>query len=219
MPISGILMARPKSKPPVAIDPSTWPASKVEMWDIEKIREYPTNPNRHSKEQIGLLARSMLDDGVTTPILVDEKGEIIYGHGRKRAALKNGFAQYPVVIARGWTEERKRSVRIKDNQLSKLSSFDDTLLAEELGSIRAEDLPLLGFTEGELQDLMAEDETIEGEAINTSVVRPGSRGVALKFDMMPADRDTVIAWLSDKRDKYGVRTTAEALIAMARAKE
>ena len=78
----------------------------------------------------------------------------------------------------------------------------------------------MGFSDGELQELMAEDEPLEGDTQqSSSVVRPGSRGVALKFDMMPADRDTVIAWLSDKRDKYNVRTTAEALIAMARAKE
>ena len=213
-------MARPKQKPAVAIDPATWPASKVEMWDIDKIKNYANNPNRHTKEQIDLIAKSMADDGVTNPILVDEKGEIIFGHGRRRAAVKNGYTQYPVIVARGWTEERKRAVRIKDNQLSKLSSWDETLLAEELASIRHEDLPLLGFSDGELQELMAEDEPLEGDTQqSSSVVRPGSRGVALKFDMMPADRDTVIAWLSDKRDKYNVRTTAEALIAMARAKE
>lgn len=64
----------------------TWPASKVALWPIEKIRPYEKNPRQHSQAQIDLIASSMKDDGVTAPILVDEAGVIIYGHGRRLAA-------------------------------------------------------------------------------------------------------------------------------------
>lgn len=84
-----------------------WPAAKVEMWDLARIREYEANPRTHPEAQLELLARSMREDGVTMPILVDETGVIIAGHGRIRAAAMNGFAQYPVVVARGWSEEQK----------------------------------------------------------------------------------------------------------------
>jgi ParB-like chromosome segregation protein Spo0J len=96
----------------------SWPASKVEIWPIEKISPYKNNPRSHSEDQVDLIAKSMEDDGVTAPILVDEKGEIIYGHGRRLAAMKNGYAKYPVIVARGWSEDKKRAARVKDNSIA-----------------------------------------------------------------------------------------------------
>ena len=63
--------------------PENWPASRVELWPIDRIREYPKNPRTHSDAQIALIAHSMKEDGVTAPILVDEEGIIIAGHGRR----------------------------------------------------------------------------------------------------------------------------------------
>src|SRR6266576_4237804 len=109
-----------------------WPARKVEMWPLAKLKTYDRNPRTHSNDQVILLAQSMKEDGVTTPILIDEKGVIIAGHGRLLAARRNGFDRYPVVIARGWSEEKKRAVRIKDNQISLLAGWDNELIKMEV---------------------------------------------------------------------------------------
>ena len=114
---------------------------------------YEKNPRTHPQGQIDLLAASMRDDGVTTPILIDEDGVIIYGHGRRLAALQNGFQQYPVAIARGWSEEKKRVVRLKDNSIGLLSGWDATLVTSELQELKLSgyDIELLGFPETQLR--------------------------------------------------------------------
>lgn len=130
-----------------------WPANKVAMWPLDKIIPYETNPRKHPEAQIDLIAASMLTDGVIAPILVDEEGGvIIYGHGRRLAALKNSFKRYPVIVAVGWSEEQKKKVRISDNSLGALSTWDDALLSGELDVLSSAgvELPLLGFTNEQL---------------------------------------------------------------------
>src|SRR5215831_3454141 len=95
-----------------------WPADRVERWSLMRIHEHPQNPRLHSDEQIEQIAASMRRFGVTAPVLVDEDGWLIYGHGRYRAAQKLGYAELPVAVARGWSEEEKRAYRIVDNQLA-----------------------------------------------------------------------------------------------------
>ena len=130
----------------------SWPASKVELWSIDRIKPYDKNPRTHSDSQVDLIAASMRTDGVTQPILVDDAGVIIAGHGRRLGAIKNGYQQYPVVIARGWSEEQKRAVRVKDNQITLLSGWDTELIKGEIASLKLSgyDLHLLGFGDAEL---------------------------------------------------------------------
>ena len=58
-----------------------------------------------------------------------------------------------MVIAEGWSEEKKRAARIRDNSISLLSSWDAGLLKSEWGALklRGFDMPLLGFAETELR--------------------------------------------------------------------
>jgi ParB-like chromosome segregation protein Spo0J len=144
-----------------------WPADRVEKWPLEKIKPYPNNPRTHPPEQIALLAASMMDDGVTMPILVDEQGIIIAGHGRHLAAQQNKFHDYPVVIARGWSETKKRASRVRDNQMGLLSRWDDILLRAEVGELKVEDydLKLLGFGDGELYALSLDIERGEADPL------------------------------------------------------
>lgn len=141
-----------KQKPEDWSTPKTWPASKVEMRPLSWVKEYESNPRSHPPAQIDLLARSMRDEGVTMPILVDDGGVIIAGHGRRLAALQNGYNEYPVVIARGWSEEKKRAARIKDNSYGLMSGWTQELLRGELIQLKAADydLTLLGFGDAQL---------------------------------------------------------------------
>ena len=149
--------------PPFAV-PAAWPATAVEMWPLDKIKPYDKNPRIHSPQQVAALANAMVEDGVTMPILIDEDGIIIAGHGRRLAAAKNKFREYPVVIARGWTDVQKRAARLKDNQLGLLSEWDDKLLQLEVGALKTDgyNLPLLGFGGEELLRL----ETLDADMGN-----------------------------------------------------
>lgn len=134
----------------------SWPAAKVEMRSLESILPYQHNPRTHPPAQIELLAASMKEDGVTAPIMVDEDGVILYGHGRLLAAKKNGFKKFPVIVAAGLSEDRKRAIRIKDNQIALLSGWDNELVKFEIESLKRTgyDVALLGFGEAQLVQFM-----------------------------------------------------------------
>jgi ParB-like chromosome segregation protein Spo0J len=68
----------------------------------------------HSKEQIGQIARSIEEWGWTVPVLIDEDGGLIAGHGRILAAKKLKIEEVPVVVARGWSEAQRRAYVLAD---------------------------------------------------------------------------------------------------------
>lgn len=134
-----------------------WPADKVERWSLDRIQPYPRNARLHSEEQVEQIAASMRKFGVTAPVLVDEEGVLIFGHGRLRAAQKLGLAELPVSVAVGWPEEDKRAYRITDNQLALNSEWDLPALKLELQELKLADfdMPLLGFNDLKLVEFMA----------------------------------------------------------------
>jgi DNA modification methylase len=89
----------------------------------------------------------MREWGWTNPVLVDEDGGIIAGHGRVLAARSLGYAEVPVMVARGWTEAQRRAYVLADNQLALNAGWDAELLNVELKGLgeMGFDLELLGF--------------------------------------------------------------------------
>ena len=136
----------------------TNPADKVERWSIEKLIPYARNARTHSDEQIGQIAASIKEWGWTTPILVDETGGIIAGHGRTLAAQRLKMAEVPVMVAKGWSDAKKRAYVLADNKLALNAGWDNEMLALELGEIGdlGFDLDLTGFTAEEISALMPE---------------------------------------------------------------
>jgi DNA modification methylase len=132
-------------------------ADRIELWPIEKLRPYERNPRTHSDAQVDQIAASMVEFGWTNPVLVDEEGGILAGHGRLLAARKLGLAEVPVIRFEHLSEAQKRAYLIADNQLALQAGWDDALLAEELAWLRDEsfDLDLVGFDASELERLLA----------------------------------------------------------------
>jgi DNA modification methylase len=133
-----------------------WPADKVERRPIESLVPYVNNARTHSDEQIAQIAASMKEWGWTNPILVDEGGMIIAGHGRVLAARKLGYSEAPVMVANGWTEAQKKAYVLADNQLAMNAGWDANLLRVELQGLANFDfdLDLIGFDN--LESLMAD---------------------------------------------------------------
>jgi len=73
------------------------PADTIEQWDIKKLVPYARNSRTHSEEQVSQIAASIKEWGWTTPVLVDENGGIIAGHGRTLAAQRLKMTQVPVM--------------------------------------------------------------------------------------------------------------------------
>ena len=128
------------------------PADKVEHWDITKLVPYARNSRTHSDAQVAQIAASIKEWGWTTPVLVDEDGSIIAGHGRTLAAQRLKMTQVPVMVAKGWSDTKKRAYIIADNKLALNAGWDDELLKLELGDLNIAEfkMELLGFDANEL---------------------------------------------------------------------
>jgi DNA modification methylase len=133
-----------------------WPADKIERRQIDSILPYANNARTHTDEQVAQIAASMNEWGWTNPVLVDEAGMIIAGHGRVMAARKLGFDQVPVMVADGWTDAQKKAYILADNQLALNAGWDTDLLKVELQGLKELDfdLGLLGFAD--LDGMLAE---------------------------------------------------------------
>lgn len=93
-----------QTKPGFDADIPAWPADKTERRAVADLVPYAKNARTHSTEQVRQIAASITEFGFTTPVLVDESGGIIAGHGRVMAAVLLGLPDVPVMTARGWTD-------------------------------------------------------------------------------------------------------------------
>lgn len=134
------------------IKKTEWPADKVERRLVAELIPYARNARTHSDAQVAQIAASITEWGWTTPVLVDETGSIIAGHGRVMAARKLGLEDVPVMVASGWSEAQKKAYVLADNQLALNAGWDIDLLKIEIGDLDAEgfNLDLVGFDQIEL---------------------------------------------------------------------
>lgn len=153
--------ARPPSRASAAPARPEWPADKVERWSLAKLIPYARNARMHSPAQVAQIAGSIREWGWTMPVLVDEDGTLIAGHGRVLAAHQLGLADAPTMVARGWTEAQKRAYRLADNRLPLSAEWDNSMLALELEDLRGGgiDLASLGFEAADLDAIFGTGES------------------------------------------------------------
>lgn len=131
--------------------------TKVIFLDINNLKPYPNNPRKHSDEQIALLVGSLNEFGWTRPILTDENGVILAGHGAWEAAKARGDDKVPVLIKAGLTAKQKSAYIIADNKLAERSTWDMDILKTELSELVKFDSDLFeitGFRDFELRDML-----------------------------------------------------------------
>lgn len=135
-----------------------WPADRVERRSLTALVPYARNSRTHSDAQVAQIAASIREWGWTTPVLVDETGMIIAGHGRVMAAQKLGLKDVPVMVAAGWSDAQKKAYVLADNQLALNAGWNTDLLKVELQELSAIDfdLGLIGFDDKALAGLLAE---------------------------------------------------------------
>ncbi|MGF6633540.1 site-specific DNA-methyltransferase [Paraburkholderia sp. MM6662-R1] len=142
-----------------------WPADQVKRWPIKKLVPSARNARTHSDAQIAQIAASIREWGWTIPILVDEDGNLIAGHGRVLAARQLDLESAPTMVARGWTEAQKRAYMLADNRLAEVAEWDDELLQIELRDLQSIDfdIRLAGFDELYIahEQVVGGDETAE----------------------------------------------------------
>lgn len=119
----------------------------VQEISIGDIIPYENNAKIHSAEQIEKLKDSITEFGFLTPCLIDEKNNLIAGHGRVMAARELGFETVPCVYIEGLTDEQRRAYILADNRLSEYGDWDMSLVESELLSLMdiGFDASLTGF--------------------------------------------------------------------------
>lgn len=65
-----------------------WPADSPVRKSVAELIPYARNARTHSEAQVAQIAASIREWGWTNPILIDDTGGIIAGHGRVLAARK-----------------------------------------------------------------------------------------------------------------------------------
>lgn len=123
---------------------------------------YARNSRTHSDEQVTQIASSIREFGFTNPVIIDDKNNIIAGHGRIMAAKKLGIDDVPCVQVTGWTEAQKKAYVIADNKLALNAGWDNAMLALEFDELKelGFDLSLTGFTGDEILALKPLEQTV-----------------------------------------------------------
>jgi len=119
------------------------------------------NARTHSKRQIEQLMASIRQFGFTSPVLVDDDGRIVAGHGRVEAAKRVGLEGVPTIALSHLTKDELRAYAIADNRLALNAGWDEDLLKMEFGELEALelnfDLEITGFSTSEI-DIMLESD-------------------------------------------------------------
>lgn len=129
---------------------------KIEQVKLDALIPYARNSRTHSDAQVAQIAASIKEFGFTNPVLIDETGSIIAGHGRVMAARKLAITDIPSIRLTHLTEAQKKAYVIADNKLALNAGWDDEMLAVELTDLKDMDfnLDLTGFSAEEIDTLL-----------------------------------------------------------------
>lgn len=130
-------------------------AEKIEMREVAKLIPFAGNARTHPKKQVMQIVASIEEFGFTNPILVDDDGGIVAGHGRVLAAKELGMATVPCINVTYLSDAQRRAYILADNKIAANAGWDDELLAMELSSLTelGFDVQLTGFSEKDLVHL------------------------------------------------------------------
>ena len=158
----------------------------VEMTPLVSLLPYAINARTHSDEQVAQIAASIQEFGFVNPVLIDDAGSVIAGHGRILAARKIGLESAPVIRLGHLTEAQARAFRVADNKIALNAGWDAALLKAELLDLSALgfDMNLVGFSRDELSAMLAGGDTaIDEEAADNPVSEPPADPITRPGDL------------------------------------
>lgn len=111
-------------------------SNKLKTVLLKDLKVYKNNVKVHSEDQIQRIKKSIEDNTYLQPICIYKDNEIVIGTGRYLALqLIDLKMEIEVVDLSELPIEKIKKLRIVDNQLSNLSTWDDENLALELKKI------------------------------------------------------------------------------------
>lgn len=186
------------------------PHPEVRLTAIGDLRPSPRNPRTHSKKQIQQIADSIQQFGWTSPIVVDESGKIIAGHGRFAAALDLRLRRVPTIVVSGLSDAEKRALALADNKIAANAGWDRSTLAAELGELAtllpeiSLDISITGFDAAEIDALAADFADPDREPVEEIPAVSKAEPVAKVGDLWKLGEHRLLC--GDARDEGALRT-------------
>lgn len=160
---------------------------KISMVPVEDVHPYYNNIKPHV-QKITKLESSIKRFGFDQPIVVDEDGIILKGHGRLIAAKNLELDEVPVTVHEGLSDVEKHEIRISDHYVFEEALIDEFAVATELESLSASDIEGI--------DSFFDVTTLDVDLDSLSVATPVQAD-----DTEVADTPTPAASLFDKEDE------------------
>jgi DNA modification methylase len=131
---------------------------RIDERPISSLTPFPSNARTHSTKQIHQIAASIREFGFTNPVLIDQHGMVIAGHGRVEAARLLNWPTVPTIQIENLSDAQKRAYVIADNKLALNAGWDAEILAIELQNLSTLDvdfdLEITGFETAEVDLLI-----------------------------------------------------------------
>lgn len=181
--------------PVVALSRQLGTDLRVEHQPVVSLVPAARNARTHSPAQVDEIARSIRAFGWTSPVLVDEAGGVIAGHGRLMAAQKLGLKSVPTIPLSGLSDAERRAYLLADNRLALNAGWDDDLLAAEVTDLASLGiaLSLAGFADAEIASLVDRHHAGEAASYPDEAPEPPAVPVTRAGDvwLLPASADAV----------------------------
>jgi ParB-like chromosome segregation protein Spo0J len=153
---------------------------------IEDLRHDPANVRKHPEKNLEALKASLQRFGQQLPILVTVDGMVLAGNGRLQAAKELGWTHIQVV--RTTLEGAEATAySIADNRTAELAGWDLDGLDLLLRDLAANgvDLEAVGFTTGDLENLLGPSEFVAPTTETTKEVAYSEK-ITIKVTDLPS---------------------------------
>lgn len=116
------------------------------MVPIEAVINHEMNANKHPDKQIKLLAKLLKYQGWRHPIVISKlSGKCVAGHGRKEAAILNGWSEVPVDMQDFDDKAQELAFLASDNKIQELAETDEEMLEALIRDTDIDDMELFGL--------------------------------------------------------------------------
>lgn len=121
---------------------------------VSELTPSENNVRKHNQNQIKEFVKSIEQFGIIRPIVIDETGTILCGHGLFEALKEKGVDPVDCIVVSGLSEKQKKKLMLSDNKIYDLGTNDYDVLDAILSELGAEnDFEIPGYDASVLQDL------------------------------------------------------------------
>lgn len=190
---------------------------KVQMTAVAELHPHPKNPKEHTAKQIEHIAESIKMFGWTQPVVANEVGTILIGHGRVEAAKGLGMLEVPVQRVSALTEPEEMLLLTIDNTINQETGFDSTKMMQVYDMLRGNDFPManLGLFLEQLGDDSRDKDPEKGDPVADAFEKyQNAKEKQMVFYFVPDEYEGVVRQVLKLMEAGGYESKAELMFAM-----